>query len=196
MMSLLRSTAAWTARHALPVAAAATIVVAAAGGGVAAAVASHATPPMPASQPTGTSTDHPAAAARHGLAHTARRAELGKLLAILTRDTGQSLASIETQLKAGRSLDQVAGSNAARVRDDVVAALRTVLDRAVGTGRITSAEETTRLAHARSLLEKVMAEPGTQLLHQLEQLRQQATGHAPGNHRTTTPAAAPATPGA
>ena len=61
------------------------------------------------------------------------------------------------QLRAGKTIDQIAGAQAASVKQDVLAHLRTRLDRAVSRGRISAATETSLLARAGQRLDTLMA---------------------------------------
>ncbi|MDQ2960473.1 MAG: hypothetical protein M3R48_05415 [Candidatus Dormibacteraeota bacterium] len=189
MISLIRSAAGWTAQHALPAVAATVVVAAAAGGGITYAVASHNTPSTTTTQPS-----TPAAPATHAKktgGSSERRAAAEKLLALVTTDTGQTLASIESQLQGGSSMNQVAGANATKLESDVMAALKTALDHRVTAGKLTATQESADLARAKTYLDKLMAEPGTALLKQLQHLRQ-GTGSRLGTAApATTPPAAP-----
>jgi hypothetical protein len=189
MISLIRSAATWTAHHALPAVAATVVVAAAAGGGITYAVASHNTPSTATAQPS--TPKVPATHAKKAGLGSERRAAAAKLVALVTSDTGQSLASIESQLQAGKSMNQIAGASATKLESDVLAALKTALDHRVTAGRVTSTQEAADLTRARTFLDKAMAEPGTTLLKELQHLRQGAKSHLGTTAPPTVPSAAP-----
>lgn len=163
MPSFIRHAASWAGRHTFPVLAAAVIAVGAAGGGIGYAVASqHSTPiastPAPSPSPSG------------GAAHRRKGAGSGiidRALAMLAQQTGQSVASIRSQLAAGKSVDQVAGAQAPAIESEIMSAITKLADRAVAAGRITSAQEATDLAAVKTRLDALLAAPGTQLVADL-----------------------------
>lgn len=86
--------------------------------------------------------------------------ELGvahQVLAIAVKDTGLTQQQILDQLRAGTTFDQIAGSKAQTVENDVLAALKTHFDQAVSSGRMTSDRETAALAKAKTAIEKAMS---------------------------------------
>jgi uncharacterized protein (DUF433 family) len=80
-----------------------------------------------------------------------------QVLAIAVKDTGLTQQQILDQLRAGKTFDQIAGSKAQTVENDVLAALKTHLDQAVSSGRMTSDRETAMLAKAKTAIEKAMS---------------------------------------
>jgi hypothetical protein len=103
-----------------------------------------------------------ATAARHPLR---RAAALRAIIGLVATDTHQTRAQVLAQLRAGKSLDQIAGSQAAAVRQQVIDRLTTRLNTAVAAKRITQAEATRRLAAWKTALATLMARPGTSLGH-------------------------------
>ncbi len=83
-----------------------------------------------------------------------------RLLHALVRDTarktGQTPEQVVTALKAGKTIDQIAGSKAATVKQDILAAAKTRLDGAVSRGRIDAAKEKTMLDKLSSQLDTLM----------------------------------------
>ena len=160
MTGTITSTLRWLRRHALPAVAATLIVGAAAGGGITYAMTSS---PSPAAAATTTKPAPKGGAATRGkgalFAH--------QVVAIMVRDTGMTLAAIKAELAKGQTLDQIAGTNATKLENDIVTALTTALSKRVPAAR--APERSTALATAiRKRVHAVMAEPGTQLLQQLE----------------------------
>ena len=80
-----------------------------------------------------------------------------QVLAIATKDTGLTQQQILDQLRAGRTFDQIAGSKALTVENDLLAALKARLDKAVSGGKLTSDRETAMLAKAKTAIEKAMS---------------------------------------
>ncbi|MFN2451380.1 MAG: hypothetical protein ABR541_03405 [Candidatus Dormibacteria bacterium] len=89
---------------------------------------------------------------RHGRHHL-----LGELVRITAKDIGQTPEQVVTQLKAGKTLDQIAGAKAGAVRQDALALAKTRLDRAVSRGRIDGARETALLTKLGQRLDTVMS---------------------------------------
>lgn len=88
--------------------------------------------------------------------HHSRGADLQKIFGFLTRDTGLSQQQILADIKAGETLDQIAGSNASKVESDAVAEVQTALDQAVAKGAITSSDETRLLNDAKDAIDVLM----------------------------------------
>ncbi len=106
---------------------------------------------------------------------------LRALIGLVADQTLQTRAQVLAQLRAGKSLDQIAGSQAGAVRRLLIAKLTARLHNAVVAGRITQAQADKRLAAWTSALTTLMATPGTALHH---------PGARPG--RTAAPRTAPA----
>jgi hypothetical protein len=164
MMRFAREAAHWAGRHAFPAAAATVIAIGAAGGGIGYVVASQHTPATAAA--VGTSPPTTAAPALKGRGGAATRAGalVQHALAMLAAQTGQSVAAVRSQLAAGRSIDEIAGSKAPAIESEILAAITKLADHAVTSGRITAAQEASDLALARTKVAALMAEPGTQLI--------------------------------
>jgi hypothetical protein len=80
-----------------------------------------------------------------------------QVLAIAAKDTGLTQQQILDQLRQGKTFDQIAGSKAATVEQDVLNALKARLDKAVSGGKLTQDRENTMLAKAKTALEKAMS---------------------------------------
>jgi hypothetical protein len=80
-----------------------------------------------------------------------------QVLSIAVKDTGLTQQQILDQLRAGKTLDQIAGDKAQQVEQDALAALKTRLDKAVSSGKLTQDRENTMLDKAKSALEKAMS---------------------------------------
>lgn len=164
MLTFTRSAARWVGRHALPAVAVAAIALGAAGGGIGYAVASQHTTTAPPSSAAGTTKPAPSSAAT-GKTSGARAAQLiQRALSLLASQTGQSVASVRSQLEAGKSVDDIAGAKAPAIESSILAQVTKLADRAVSAGRITAAQETAGLAVAKTRIAALMAEPGTQLI--------------------------------
>jgi hypothetical protein len=164
MLTFTRSAARWVGRHALPAVAVTAIALGAAGGGIGYAVASQHTTTAPPSSAAGTTKPAPSSAAT-GKTSGARAAQLiQRALSLLASQTGQSVASVRSQLEAGKSVDDIAGAKAPAIQSSILAEVTKLADRAVSAGRITAAQETAGLAVAKTRIAALMAEPGTQLI--------------------------------
>ncbi|HEV7466404.1 MAG TPA: hypothetical protein VGP96_08880, partial [Candidatus Dormibacteraeota bacterium] len=71
--------------------------------------------------------------------------------------TGVTAQQVHAQLRAGRTLDAIAGSRAQAVRDAALDAVTRRLDAARARGRITPAQETRLVARAKDRIATVMA---------------------------------------
>ena len=126
-----------------------------AAGGVAVHAASTASP---ATTPTATSSASPAPDHARDCKLRARlRGAAEQVLQITASVTGLTHDQVLDQLRAGRTLDQIAGSKASTIEQQSLAKLKDRLDRAVQSGRITADRENTMLDKARSMLEKLMS---------------------------------------
>ncbi|MBJ7609746.1 MAG: hypothetical protein JF887_10025 [Candidatus Dormibacteraeota bacterium] len=196
----MRAAARWVGHHTLPAAAATVLAVGAAGGGIGYSIAGqHAAAAVAAS--TGPATQPSGGNGKAGSGTRATRGEalIQKALARLATETGQSVASIRAQLAAGKSVDAIAGPKAPAIETDILGQLTKLGDRAVKAGKITATQETTYLAMAKTRVEALMAEPGTQLMQDLQRFLHDVSAHGLGHagHQATAPPAAPsATPAA
>jgi hypothetical protein len=191
MLNFARSAVRWTGRHAFPALAATVVAVGAAGGGIGYAVASQHTA-VPAA--TSAATPSPASGPLKGGGAGATRAPglLQRALQMLATQTGQSVAAVRSQLAAGKSIDEIAGSKAAAIQNEILAAITKVADRAVKRGRITPAQESADLAMARTRISALLAEPGTQLLKDAQNALRFLQGHGARPHPAPTAPASPA----
>ncbi len=164
MLTFTRSAARWVGRHALPAVAATAIALGAAGGGIGYAVASQHTTTAPASSAAGATKPAPSSAATRKTSGARAALLIQRALGLLASDTGQSVASVRSQLEAGKSVDDIAGAKAPAIESSILAQVTKLADRAVSAGRITAAQETAGLAVAKTRIAALMAEPGTQLI--------------------------------
>lgn len=191
MITFVRSAAQWVGKHAFPAAAATVLVVGAAAGGIGYSIAGgHATAaPVAATAP---STTHPPTTGKAkphtGTAAGRGQALIANALSMLSKETGQSVSSIRAQLAAGKSIDAIAGAKAPAIEAQVLAQLTKLGDRAVKAKKITAAQETMYLALAKTKVAALMAEPGTQLMQDVQKLLQMLQTHHPAA-ATPTPAA-------
>lgn len=100
----------------------------------------------------GTGAGSPAAAAE-GCGHSKG---YGGLVLLTSADTQKSVGAIVDELRAGHSLDTVAGSSDATVKQQANATVKVVLDAGVANARITSAQEQQLLPLASSLIDMAM----------------------------------------
>ena len=84
---------------------------------------------------------------------------LAALVRATAKETGLSAKTIREDLQSGQTIDQIAGSKASAVENDVLSALQGRLDKARAKGRITQQQETNRLNKARTRIEKLMTTP-------------------------------------
>jgi hypothetical protein len=175
-------------RHAFAALAATVIVVGAAGGGIGYAVASR-HPTAPASTTPSITNNTPSSAARghHG---TASARLLQHALGLIATQTGQSVATVRSELAAGRSVNDIAGSKAPAIESAILTQVTKLADHAVAAGRLSSTAEAPLLAAAKTKLEALMAEPGTQLLADAQKAFNFVPAH-PGKHTAPTPSPAP-----
>lgn len=164
MMRFTTAAAHWVGRHAFPAVAASVIAVGAAGGGIGYAVASEHTTASATTTPTAPLSTSPAAGTAKKPAAARGTALVQRALAMLAKQTGQSVASVRSQLAAGRSIDQIAGAKAPAIQTEIMSAITRLADRAVASGRMTAAQEQAALATATTRVQALMAEPGTNLL--------------------------------
>jgi hypothetical protein len=157
-----RQAAGWVRRHAVISATAGALIAGGAGGCIgyfafhpASATAATTTSPAPSAGPFGGGGPH-----RGG---QGRAAVVQALIGLVAQDTGQSRDSVEATLRTGRTLGDIAGTQAASVQQQALGGLQSRLDAQVKAGRITQAQEDRRLAVRRAMLARIMSTPGTQL---------------------------------
>lgn len=191
MFTFVRSAAQWVGRHAFPAAAATVLVVGAAAGGIGYSIAGGHAAAAPISA-TAPSTTHPPATGKAkphaGTAANRGQALINQALSMLSKETGQSVGSIRALLAAGKSVDAIAGATAPAVQAQILAQLTKLGDRAVAAKKITPAQETMYLALAKTKVTALMAEPGTQLMQDVQKFLQMLQTHRPAA-ATTTPTA-------
>lgn len=195
MTTSIRSAARWVGRHAFPALAATVIAVGAAGGGIGYAVASQHTTTATATPP-GTGSPAPSSAAKGHHATGAARATrlLQRALSLIASQTGLSVTTVHSELAAGKSVDEIAGAKAAAIESQILAQITKIAAHAVSAGRISSAQETSILAIAKTKIDALMAEPGTQLLQDARSALQYLNGK--GLKHLPQPAPAAPTPAA
>jgi hypothetical protein len=187
-MRYARGAAQWVGRHAFAALAATVIAVGAAGGGIGYAVASQ-HPSAPASTTPSVTNKTPSSAAggHHG---TASARLLQHALNLIATQTGQSVATVRSELAAGRSVNDIAGSKAPAIESTILAQVTKLADHAVAAGKLSSTAEASLLAAAKTKLEALMAEPGTQFLADAQKALNFVPAH-PGKHTAPTPSPAP-----
>jgi hypothetical protein len=179
MLTPVRIASHWVGRHAFPAIVASVVVIGAAGGGIGYAVASQHSTAAPVASISGSTGTTPSAGAKPktGTA-TSRGAQLmQRALSLLATQTGQTVASVRSQLEAGRSIDDIAGAKAPAVESAILAELNKLAARAVSAGKITAAQQASALAMAKTRVEALMAEPGTQLLKDAQKLLENPAAH-------------------
>jgi hypothetical protein len=86
--------------------------------------------------------------------------ELGiakQVLGVAAKDTGLTEQQILDQLRAGKTFDDIAGSKAPTVEQDLLTRLKSHLDQAVSSGKLTQDRETAMLDKAKTAIEKAMS---------------------------------------
>jgi ribosomal protein S20 len=83
--------------------------------------------------------------------------EASQVFDFVTTDTKLTWQQIGADLLAGKTLDQIAGANAAKVARDALAEVTAGLDKGVSKGVITKAEEARLVADARDAISVLMA---------------------------------------
>ena len=81
----------------------------------------------------------------------------GRLLGVLTKDTGLTIMQIVQDIQKGQTLDQIAGSHDSQVKADALAMVKKGLDAAVTKKVITSTQETSLLNDAKDVIDQLMA---------------------------------------
>ncbi|MBJ7594712.1 MAG: hypothetical protein JF886_07595 [Candidatus Dormibacteraeota bacterium] len=195
MLRRVRTAAHRVGRHAFPAAAATVIVLGAAGGGIGYAVASRhstAAPVSSTSASTGATTPVGSATPKHATPAMRGAQVIERVLSLLAAQTGQSVAWVRSQLEAGKSVNDIAGAKAPAIESAILAQINKLAARAVSAGRITAAQETAGLAMAKTKVEALMAEPGTQLLKDAQKFLQFLQTHGAARHLAVTPTPTPA----
>jgi hypothetical protein len=83
--------------------------------------------------------------------------ELSQVLKLFTQDTGLTAQQLLQGVGSGKTLDDLAGANAGKLKTDLMTALKTALDKAVGKGAIDSGQETKLLADAGDALDVLLS---------------------------------------
>ncbi len=130
----------------------------------AAGIGAAAIPPMLASAPAAATSASPApstspAPGQKGAKAKRPHAAAGLrhvLVNLVAKDTGLTVKQVRAQVRAGKSLDAIAGSKAQAVRDAALDAVTKRLDAARAKGTITAAQEAELLTKAKDRIIKVM----------------------------------------
>jgi len=109
-----------------------------------------------------------------------------QLVRLVAKQTDQTPKQVGALLRQGETLDQVSGAKAQAVVAAAEAAVKSRLDAAVAAGKITPAQEATRLARFDGLINKAMSLPGPRLLRIAAGVPAKV-----GNHGTSTPSPSP-----
>ena len=80
-----------------------------------------------------------------------------QVLGIAAGVLGQTQQQVLDQLRAGKTLDQIAGSKASTIEQMALDKLKAALDKAVSNGKLSSTQESTMLDRAKTTLEKAMS---------------------------------------
>ena len=109
--------------------------------------------------PQSTPTHKAAPGAEPGGRHRGHRHPplVGALVRDTAKLTGRTPAQVVADLKAGKTIDQIADSQAATVKQDVMARAKTRLDRALSKGRIDAAKQKTLLDQLSARLDTLMS---------------------------------------
>jgi hypothetical protein len=103
------------------------------------------TTPAPGQKPATPKRHHAGLALRH------------ELVTLMATQSGLTVKQVHAQVRAGRSLDAIAGSKAQAVRDAALDAVTKRLDAARARGTITAVQETKLLTRAKDRIVTVMA---------------------------------------
>ncbi len=79
------------------------------------------------------------------------------MLGKVTKELGLTPQQIFADIRAGKTLDQIAGAKAATLQAQAVAAIKSELDKAVTRGALTSAQETSLLQDAQNAISVLMS---------------------------------------
>jgi hypothetical protein len=192
MLRFARNATHWVGRHAFPAVAAGVIAVGAAAGGVGYAVASQHSTAAPVSSSTSTpASPSPAPSTKHkATTGTRGAAVIQRALGLLASQTGQTVASVRSQLETGKSINDIAGAKAPAIESEILAQVNKLAARALSAGKISAAQESAALATVKTKVEALMAEPGTQLLKDAQKFLQFLQLHGAG-HRPAAASPAP-----
>ena len=80
-----------------------------------------------------------------------------QVIGIFTKDTGLTIQQVLSGIQAGKTLDDIAGSNAAKVKADYLAQITTGLDQAVTRNVISKASESHLIADAKDAIDQLFA---------------------------------------
>ena len=139
--------------------------LAAAGGGVAATQLSSA-PALSATLAAAQSTPTPSPAAvtpkpkhakAHGLRHALELHLRRALVEATAKATGQTVKQVRDQLRAGKSLDDIAGTKATGIKATVEQDVKTRVEKAVDDQKITQAQADKLLARLDAAVDKILA---------------------------------------
>lgn len=133
--------------------AAGALAVAGISAAVVATVGSASTPPASANLTVSQTKTHPRANRPILLAPTLR----ALLVQATSKETGLSPATVRTDLRSGKTLDEIAGAKAPAVLNDVLANVQARLQKAVTAGRLTTTAEAKQLARVKSRLQLLMS---------------------------------------
>lgn len=81
--------------------------------------------------------------------------DAGAVIGIFTKDTGLTPQQVIAGIQGGKTLDDLAGSNAGKVKADYLAQIKTGLDQAVTKGVITAGGETSLLNDAKDAIDQL-----------------------------------------
>jgi hypothetical protein len=126
----------------------------------AAVVVDHATTSAPKAQPASlavASTQASSLLSASGFAATGQFKDASRVFDFFTTDTGLTWEQIGTDVLRGETLDQIAGTHAAKVEADALSEVKAGLALGVVKGVITSAEETRLVSDARDAISVLMA---------------------------------------
>lgn len=83
--------------------------------------------------------------------------EFSQILQLFTQDTELTAQQLLQGVGSGKTLDDLAGANAGKLKSDLMTALKTALDKAVGKGAINSGQETKLLTDAGDALDVLLS---------------------------------------
>jgi hypothetical protein len=80
-----------------------------------------------------------------------------ELFGFITKDTGLTPQQIMGDIRAGQTLNQIAGAHAAQLQTDALALVKQELDKAAATGALSSPQEASLLADAKDAIAVLMS---------------------------------------
>jgi len=131
-------------------------IATAVGGGAVTRLTSTPTAASPSATSQETGADHAKGAAHKNGRHRGRGL-VRPLIHDTAKRTNQTRDHIVDQLKAGKTLKEIAGSQAGAVKQDVLDRAKQHLDKAVAAGKLTQADEQKRLDALSTRIDTVMA---------------------------------------